>query len=68
MSEECEDGNCPTGGNGTPVPERLCWSRRETINERIESEVKSIKNALYLTCTFLSIVVAVATIIQLVLK
>jgi len=48
---------------GKPVPERLCDSRRETIRMEIKAEVKSIKNAIYISSTALSLIVIALSLI-----
>lgn len=59
MSEkECEDEeHCPTGNpdGNTPVPERLCKARRETMEEKIDS----VRKAIYLSGLILSIIIIV---------
>jgi len=65
MKDECENGiHCPDSNpDNTPVTERLCASRRETIYQTIEAEVKSIKNAVYLSSLMIAVMVAVIEII-----
>ena len=48
--------------------EKLCFAYRDHLNDLIEGVRDDLKNAIYITTTVLGLVVALATVIQLVFR